>query len=353
VRTLDFQGTPAEIGEAFGESCRDLIEELYDLRIRNALEQAWTYGGRRLEVRHLLALAKTCLPMVARFSPGGFEELEGIARGAGRSVAEIWAMNALTDIRDVLAHGDIAEGEGCSSFVIPAGAAADGMGVCGQTWDLATDNGPFVCLVRRRPREGLRTLAFTLVGCLSLIGMNERGLAIGTTNLRTQDARPGLSYLDLIHAVLGLADREEAVSQIRTAHRMAAHFYYLMDSSGAASRVECTALSSAAETLRDHPHVQANHVLEGRFRPIETVVADGSSLRRCGRLAELIRDPGHRGIESLKGALADHEDAPKSICRHGHMGVSTHGAVIMRPQDRMLWAVSGQPCSGTWTSHSV
>ena len=37
MRVLHFQGTPARMGEAFGESCREAIAELYALRLENAI----------------------------------------------------------------------------------------------------------------------------------------------------------------------------------------------------------------------------------------------------------------------------------------------------------------------------
>ena len=61
MRVLHFEGTPAHMGEAFGESCREAIAELYALRLENALAQALRYGGRTASEAELLALARACL----------------------------------------------------------------------------------------------------------------------------------------------------------------------------------------------------------------------------------------------------------------------------------------------------
>ena len=65
-------------------------------------------------------------------------------------------MNGLTDIRDVSAftlqntlesiQGD--EGLGCSSVIVDSERTALNKPIVAQTWDLFTDNLPFVCLVR-------------------------------------------------------------------------------------------------------------------------------------------------------------------------------------------------------------
>ena len=40
MRVLSFSGTPSAIGEAFGETCRAAIHELYQLRLANAIVAA-------------------------------------------------------------------------------------------------------------------------------------------------------------------------------------------------------------------------------------------------------------------------------------------------------------------------
>ena len=119
MRRFSFHGTAEQIGEAFGEACRDEISQLYHFRVANALAQAKEYGGRTVDEATLLRLSARCLLVSERFDPQVYRELLGIARGSGLSPEQIPAMNGLTDFRDVLAFGDLdlAE-EGCSSFII-------------------------------------------------------------------------------------------------------------------------------------------------------------------------------------------------------------------------------------------
>ena len=45
MRVLHFEGTPARMGEAFGESCREAIAELYALRLENAIARRCNTAG--------------------------------------------------------------------------------------------------------------------------------------------------------------------------------------------------------------------------------------------------------------------------------------------------------------------
>lgn len=357
IRQLTFAGTPFAIGQAYGLALREAIERLYAARIRNALAQAKEYGGRNIGEEALLAISRRCLPFVGEYSPRGYEELEGIGRGSGLGLLKIWTMNALTDLRDVAAYGDPAlfgplpgvDGEGCSSFLLPAAQSADGRAYAGQTWDLATDNLPHVLLVDRRPTDRPRTVCLTTDGCLSLIGQNEAGLAVGTTNLRTTDARAGVAYLDIIHRVLEEEAIGRAVALIESAPRAGAHYYYLLDHRGQGAGVECGATTHQTVPLGVEPYVHCNHVLEACNLPLEaqgTPIASTTARQR--RLPELL-SPKARTVSDLQAALADHHGGPNAICRHDSGGITSNGAMILGPGVGKVWAVHGPACEGTWT----
>lgn len=355
MKHLEVQGAPTVMGEAHGEAFRDQIAALYAARIDNAIGQAKSYGGVSIDEAGLLAIAKRCLPIVEGFAPAGYLELTGIARGAKMSLESIWAMNALTDLRDVAAWGDprtwggAPEGEGCSAFVVAPDRAKDGAALVGQTWDLSTDNLPFVILLTRKPESGPSTRTLTTVGCLSLIGMNEAGIAIGTTNIRTLDARAGVGYLDVIHAVLAETSLKSAVARVVDAPRAGAHYFYVMDASGSAAAIECTAAQSHVQHITSGTFVHCNHVLAEKNVELEvkgTPVV--SSHHRQARFSELLTKNTPLDEVDLFRFLADHADEPNSICRHDYNGITSNAGVVMSPTDGRFWAVHGPPCEGTW-----
>jgi isopenicillin-N N-acyltransferase-like protein len=353
-----FEGSPSAIGEAFGAETRAETRELYRRRVDNALSQAKEYGGRVVDEGALLALSERCLPISEAYDPEGYAELAGIAKGADLTVAQVFAMNGLTDLRDVLAFGDTAAWhtplrpppeDGCSSFVVQRDRTASRRVLLGQTWDLATDNMPFVVAVERRPTNRPRTWSMTTVGCLSLIGLSEAGIAIGTTNIRTTDSRPGVGYLQIIHRALRETTIADVTRVIVDAPRAGAHYYYAADATGAAAAVECTATLARVDHVPEGHTVHCNHVLDRTARALEAVTPMASSQCRQSRMGALIGGAtAPLELEDLKRFLADHDGGANAICRHDYAGISSNGSMIMDPEARRAWVVHGPACRGEW-----
>jgi isopenicillin-N N-acyltransferase-like protein len=361
---VDLAGKPRAMGEAFGEQFRAEINTFYRLRTVNALAQAQQFGGRRVGERELLSVAAQSLSVSESYDPDGFAELSGVARAANLSVEQVFAMNGLTDLRDVLAwstavpgFGAAASGrgvDGCTSIVLAGDVTDGGAPLAGQTWDLATDNMPFVVAVHRRPKDAPETWALTTVGCLSLIGLNAEGLAIGTTNLRTRDARPGICYLSIIHRALSLRSFDAALAAIDVRHRAAAHYYWLASRDGRVAGVECTATRAVRVDVSRGAYVHTNHVLDPESAKLEgnPPKPGESTVLRAARLEAIVeeRARARRGwsLDDLRVAFADHANGEGAICRHDYAGVSSNGAVVIDPTRPAIWASRGTPCVATW-----
>ena len=351
MRIVHLAGTPGRMGEAFGEGCRQAIAELYALRLENALAQALRYGGRSIGEAELLALAGACLEASARFDPEGTEELRGIAHGAGLSAERVLAMNGLTDLRDALAWGGppLEAAGGCTAFVVQRDRSADGRLWAGQTWDLGSDNQPYVVAVHRTPARGPETWCVTTVGCLSLMGMNEHGVAIGTTNLRTTDARPGVPYLSVIHRALAECSAAAAAALIARAPRAGGHAYTVVDRAGDAFAVECTARHARTFALRGGFHVHTNHCQVAEHQALEADIPFASSRTRLARMQELLRGAERIDGPFLETCLADRANGTLAICRDDFDGISTNAALVACPEGRRLRVCHGLPSRGGWT----
>ncbi|MEO1227634.1 MAG: C45 family peptidase [Myxococcota bacterium] len=354
MQVIELAGEPFDMGVDFGRQARDEIGELYRLRLANAIAQAREYGARAVDEEWLTAVSERCLPYVQAHHREGFDELRGIAEGSGRPLAQIWSMNALTDLRDVAAFSELPapsalpEGEGCSSIVVHSDASTSGP-LVGQTWDLGTDNMPFVRIVRRRPRRGPSTTSLTTVGCLSLIGANDQGLAVGTTNLRSSDARLGVGYLDVIHRMLASRTFEEARDSLLTAHRSGAHYFYLASADGRLSTFEGTAGQVRETAVASGFLVHCNHMLHPENVPLEVRgTPTASTHHRQERLEALARASSPLGPEDLRDFFADGEGAELAINRKDYGGISSNGSVVVAPARGELWAVHGPADVGRW-----
>jgi isopenicillin-N N-acyltransferase like protein len=350
---IELSGTPRRMGEAFGESCRQQARELYAIRMKWAGQFARDHG-RTLSDDQVLRVCGQCLEATRDYDPVGYAEFAGIARGAGLTEAQCYVLQGLTDLRDVLAFAPLPDGMGCSSFVVAADRSTRGQLLLGQNWDLQTDNMPYVRLVHRQPDDAPETWSLTLTGCLSLIGINADGIAVGNTNLQTRDARPGVQYLSVLHRALRARSLEEAVECVRSAPRAGAHYYYVAGPGGVAVGLECSARQAVLTRITSGTYVHCNHALSAEVAALELAPPGPSSRHRQQRLEHLLSAPAPIGIDNLKTFLSDHEGgSDRCICRHDFAQASTNATVIMSPDSRQIHACRSQPHVGEWVTRTA
>ena len=338
VEIIRLAGTAYEMGRRHGELCRTEIHE----RIRLSLD-------RRDDVtdENCVALAREHLPAHEAFAPEVFEELRGIADGAEIDLAELLIGNGYTDFVDVLRGRRHAGPCACTAFICGPEATADGRRYIGQTWDMHSSARPFVRAFDRRPAAGPRSVTLTTTGCLSLIGLNECGVAIGNNNLVPNDARPGVIYLALIHHTLAQQTAAAARDAIAGAQRASGHNYYLADAGGALN-LETTATDLETIEPGDGIYTHANHYTSERLQNAYAArEPDGNSVGREERLrTELSHPAGKLALAQIAGALSFHGGDHDMICRHGDR-TCTCAAAIMCPDTRTIWMTAGNPCEHT------
>ena len=231
-------------------------------------------------------------------------------------------------------------------FGVAAQAGGAGKSYVGQTWDMHATAFPYVVVFERRPSEGPASMTLTTMGCLSLIGINEAGIAVGNNNLTPKDARAGVMYLALIHDALAQTNVDDAVRAITDAPRMSGHHYYVGGPGGEVVAIETT--GERHENLGPNEagvYAHANHYNDPGLAAYVGETAGEGSLKREARMWELLHE-GAGGLDagSLGNVLQDHE-AP--ICCHAtdpEHGGRTCAAVVMCPADRAMWVTRGNPC---------
>jgi isopenicillin-N N-acyltransferase-like protein len=348
MKEIELSGSIGDMGIAFGEECRDQIHELYELRAANAIKDALRFGGRVVNEDDLLSLGYACYKMTELFDPLGVEEQWGIAQGADLPMSKVFAMGGLTDFRDVLSWGGPLETDGgCTAAVVDQHRSTDTLVRMAQTWDLATNNMPYVVFVHRRPDEGPETWSVTTVGCLSLVGMNEHGLALGTTNLRTLDSQVGVPYLNVIHRALREENVKTATEIVQSAPRAGGHTYAIADPWGGCV-VECTAKQSTVREPVNGLVVQSNHCQVDAHKEVEAEAPQSSSLERFNRMTALVGEKPLMGEEDLRRFMEDSENGELAISRNDYDGISTNAAIVITPALRSISAVHGPPHQNLW-----
>ena len=345
-------GSPEELGFNQGYKLRQQIQNFVEQRLRSANAYMWERGIR--DMPGFFAAAKRSLALYKEWDNEGYREHMAMAEGARVDATSLWGTTNMTDIRDVVLFGqqeklvgDAAE-EGCTALVLPKGKTHSEEIIGAQTWDLNPGDIDYVVAIHRLPDEGPETWSVTCSGCLTLMGMNEHGLSLGTTNIKCNDVRDGIPYLGLLHRAIRCEDHFEAVDVIENAPRSGAHTYWVADANDA-TLLECSAQSSVHRNLGADAICQTNHCQDASLVAIQAEAPIESTKARLNKATELC-NRGEHDVESIKALFANRDDDIHSINRYeeDEQGTTTNSCMIAIPAQKELWACKGPADRGEW-----
>lgn len=180
------------------------------------------------------------------------------------------------------------------------------------------------------------------------MGMNEHGVTVGTTNLKTKGARVGIPYLSVLHKALRQSTREAASAVAQTAPVAGSHSYWIGDATGAVEweRSPQTAFSRSTET---GPFARTNHCLFDANIANEDTLSETTHARLTRMQSLLDASKGH-SLASLKQAFSDRADGRLSINRFAedNSGATTNAVVAFNPADLEFHACRGPASEGVW-----
>ncbi len=357
IRVLELSGTPYDMGYAHGAAYRGEIRAFADERVRLSGDPLWT--GRAFSKGEVLELAEACLAEHERFAPESVEELRGMAEATGLSLAELVVVNGFTDFidtvynaRKVPAQSAIPVGaDNCTAFLVPNGRA-QGQGFFGQTWDMHASATPHVILLRGCPKAAPAFLAFTTVGCVGMIGMNEVGVAVGINNLLGADGQVGVTWPFVVRKMLNEETAAGALKVLQSARLAGAHNYLVMDRDGRGYNVEATSTAQHVTALEDEALVHTNHCTVPETLAAERTrdtLSQASSVAREAR-AETLLARGDVTLGDLQALTCDDTVCVRSAPpKH----VETCGAALMCPATGDFWAVWGLPTENEYEHFTV
>ncbi len=347
---IEIAGTAREMGRQHGESLREKIVAFVAQRYDAASGYFAERDGPDLEL--LTEAGQACLEVAERWDPEGTEEHYGTAEGAGVDAVQLYAASNMTDVRDVVLlsseMGSAPDAEGCSALLLPRELTTDRHVIGAQTWDLNPPDLEYIVAVHRRPSSGPETWSITCTGCLSLMGMNELGVAVGTTNIKVTGAVPGVGYLSLLHRAIRCASAETAAEMIETAPRAAAHTYWLADATGGVE-LEASADKIVRRELGAKAIIRTNHCIDDGFVAREGEVPNDSSRARYTYLGERLAS-GQCNVDSIRELFADRSQDHLSVSRfpEDEQGTATNSCMIAIPERGELWACRGPSQRGDW-----
>lgn len=352
-------GSARERSEQYGRIARAEIE-----RTRSGYERAFAAKGVTWE--DAVAYALGFVPAIEQHFPELATELRGIAAGSGLPFSDVVAMNCRTEIlwraavTKAGALAPLAHGE-CSSFALEPDRTTDGRALVGQNWDWLDVLADGVIVLEVERPTGPNFVTVVEAGLLAKTTMNANGVAVGINTIvcSLDGGTVGVPFHVLVRAAADAAHVFDIVEMLATVPRASSGNYIVATADGAVLNIE-TAPGDARTVhpiASDHGAViHTNHFVRtptGGHDLAPSSMPD--SFVRYGRLHRTIVEyPGKLGIPELQAALADHADAPSSICCHPDQRVdrseqwATLVATVMDPATRTLHLAEGMPCTAPW-----
>lgn len=263
---------------------------------------------------------------------------------------EIIGISGFSDFIDLLKFNII--DEECSSFIQKHDDQSNDWIACGQTWDTKKFYQQHVVLIKRAPEEAYSTLSLTTFLGGAYFGINEKGVGILSTNVKSKDVKIGLPFSIIIYKALERSSTAiEAIEIIKNAPRMNGHNYIIVDSIGNAFNIETTARYHSLTRIKDKEiYVHTNDLIDKKLLKYGISYSPSSPIRKkvLYEKMESLNSPLNNDI--LKTIFSDHT-AP--ICRYGRTDdeVSTIGAVWLKPKRRAMIVIFGNPCSNNWKEY--
>ncbi|MEE2756758.1 MAG: C45 family peptidase [Myxococcota bacterium] len=347
---IDVAGTASIMGQKQGEALRTRIHEFIEVRMAAVHQYAKDRGRRSAD--GILDVGRQSLEIYAQWDPDGYTEHVGIATGANVDPVLLYTSTNMTDMRDALLLKDgvrpPVDDEGCSSLLIPSHMTKDGLAIVGQTWDLNPPDIEYVVAIRRRPDSGLETWSVTCAGCLTLMGLNSSGVAVGTTNIKTYGSKPGVGYLSVLHRMLRSHTTKQASHRLLSAPRSGAHVFWVADPTDL-REYETTPDSAILREPIDAAVCHTNHCLHETHIAKQAEACSSSSDSRLNTINQLLA-AGDHDIESVKNVFADRSKGFDSINRYPEddQGTATNSVFIARPAQREAYACRGPADRGQW-----
>jgi isopenicillin-N N-acyltransferase-like protein len=343
---IDVEGDARERGRQYGRLAAERIAT--SLRVYMA---AWTAGDSGTAARAaLLARAQAFEPVIGDRYPELLEEMRGIAEGAGRTLEEIVALNARTE----LLYGGTPDG--CTGAVLLP-ERTGGRVIIGQNWDWRPACREAAIVLRVTPERGPSFLTFVEAGMLARSGMNSAGIGLCGNFLNSDfdGKQRGVPIPVVRRAILMSSSLPAAVGEVLRAPRAFSSNHLLAHRDGEAIDLEASPPDVFHLFAEEGLLVHSNHFKGAHGRVRDTGLARyPDSLFRDRRVrAHLTAQGGPLGIKDLQDALRDHFGRPDSVCRHpaprpDGTQIETVASVVMDLAEGELWLCPGPVCENEY-----
>ena len=330
--------TARQWGLVHGETFREEIAEIGAIRLGLTAR----VGGFASEAE-ILELARGHMPVLESFDRDLYDEVVGIAQGAGVSEALVVVANHYTDLRD-LGPSMTAEIEDDCTAVLSK--TPEGL-ILGQTWDIHASASPYTLMIHKPADERApEAWLFSITGCVGMTGLNAAGVAVTINNLKSYDACVGVLWPALVRRMLCETSAKGALDVLMSAPIGSGHHYVMADPH------QCFAVETSGKLRRvifDDPEgtlIHTNHCLDPVVGACSAVAPTSTTYERFEHMTQDVGARPVEGFDDMWARLATHEGYPRSICTHLNTpsnphAVATCGGTVYDMAGRRLRAAAG------------
>lgn len=231
------EGNAAERGFQYGTQAKDLIVQGLDM-YRGLLKKQ-----SKIEWTTAIETVKKYVPAIKKFNPQALDEMNGIAKGAGRSFEEILILNARSELvysASLPAGAKRPQEQECITIVATPEITLNGHMIIGKNTEAAQPmhDQPMVLLKEKRT-DGVNVVAFEQeAGVIARAGINAAGLGVAGTALHTQKMAIGIPNQVLCNKLIYSKTVAEALLAIARAERASSLIRVIASADGTAALVE-------------------------------------------------------------------------------------------------------------------
>lgn len=338
------QGTPNDRGQQYGSRCREMIARVVAF-------YRWIFAIKsKLDWDQSLEKAAEFVPVLNDYDSDIMEEIEGIARGADRPVAEIVALNVRTELLFLLATGAGQAKASCTSLAAVPPAAEHTL--LAQNWDWYPQVRDCCVILEEKPQDRPEILHVVEAGIIAKTGYNSAGIGLCTNALVTANWRVGVPYHAILWRILKSVTMADAIGAVTGPQRASAANYLIAHAAGEAVNLEAAPQDLNVIFPQKGIISHANHCKISNTDIIDLTSAIWpDTIMRDYRAGKILHQyNGHIDASSIQQVLKDHFDKPNSICTHKDVNLPPHEhsqtnvSLIMDLTEKSLLIAKGPPC---------
>lgn len=364
---IDVAGTPRELGRQLGEAAGEQIRGFCAIAMERVNRTVAMTREAALDV------ARSSIPIAERYAPDFVDEMRGTAEAARVSLEELM----LLQVRNQLKPADA----GCTSFSI--GQPLRSERIVAQNWDADPALDEFTIVLTRRPVDKPAFMTITQAGLIAYIGFNSAGIGVCANTLPAPSRRLGVPHYFLLRGIYEASSLSEAVDAVQRAER-AIPANIMMTTPQGPANLEVTldavhVLTGEGTGLVTHtnhcrhpdlvaindsfPELIQSHSRQARIDRLLASISNDVQCDSVGGSQQIDSTgqspPTHEAtVQELQAALRDHDNYPRSICRHVNDDQPTGFwqtvfSVIIEPERNQMQITRGTPCSHPFETYRM